>query len=200
MPGAISRVVTAFRTNPGCGFVFGDLEVVNEQSGKRHIEKGRDTYESTLPYEMSVRHPTMFVRTEVYWQMGTFDRGYRQAMDHEFLCRMQSKGINGQYIPSVLSVMRQGGISDVNRILTFREVRAISVFYGASRTAAAAYFWFKVVRTYLGRIVDHIGIDAHSRRMVRYWLIGRSKTMWQRLLPKRLVRHHVGSDRPGVIR
>lgn len=200
MPGTIATVIDAFRTNPDRGFVFGDLEVVNEQSGKRHVEKGRDTYESTLPYEMSVRHPTMFVRSETYRRLGSFDGRYRLAMDHEFLCRMTSRGIKGRYIPRTLSVMRQGGLSDVNRILAFSEVRAISALYGGSRTVAAAYFWFKVARTHLGRMVDRLGIDAHSRRMVRYWLIGHSRAIWQRLLPKRLARHHVGSGRPGAIR
>jgi hypothetical protein len=191
--------VEVLKVNPGCGFVFGDLEVVNDRSGKWHIEAGRDTYESTLPYEMPIRHPTMFVRAEVYREIGAFDGRYRQAMDHEFLCRMASKGIRGHYIHHVLSVMRQGGISDVNRIFTFREVHAISVLYGANRAVAVAYFWFKVARTYLGRMVDHLGVDAHSRRLVRYWIIEHTKTLAQRLPLRKLGRHHqIAKDGQGT--
>jgi hypothetical protein len=130
--------------------------------------------------------------------LGSFDGRYRLAMDHEFLCRMMSRGIKGRYIPCVLSVMRQGGLSDVNRILAFREVRAISALYGGSRTVAAAYFWFKVARTHLGRMVDRLGIDAHSRRMVRYWIVDHIKAAGQKLLPRRPLKHEADSDGRGI--
>jgi glycosyltransferase involved in cell wall biosynthesis len=181
LPGTVTLAVDALRKNPGYGFICGDLQVLNQKTGKWHTEKGRDNYEGVLRYEMSVLHPTVFARKEIYDSTGLFDSRFRIALDYEFMCRLASKGVKGRYIPRIFTAMRQGGLSDVQRIATFVEVRKISVICGSNRFLAAAYFWFKVMRTYLGQMIDRLGIDVDHRRIMRLSLIGLLKRIAKKL-------------------
>jgi glycosyltransferase involved in cell wall biosynthesis len=168
LPETVSTVVDVLIRNPQCGFVFGDLRLINDATGEERIERGVSNYRSILRYDMlNIPHPTIFVRKDIYDRLGLFDTTYRIAMDYEFLCRMTSHEIEGKHIPKTLAVMREGGISESNRIVASREVMDISVSYGLNRFWAGGYFLFKCTRTYLGIALGCIGIDMPKARRLR---------------------------------
>jgi glycosyltransferase involved in cell wall biosynthesis len=168
MPGAISLAVDMFIENQGCGFVYGDLRLVNFAKDFERIERGCLDYRTIIRYDMlNLPHPTMFVRTDVYNQIGLFSLNYRIAMDYEFVRRMASRGVEGRRIPRVLAVMREGGLSETDRITASREVMKISTTYGFNRVLALGYFLFKCTRTYTGKAIEHFGGDMATLRKLR---------------------------------
>lgn len=171
MPATVSTVVDILTQRQDCGFVYGDLGIETQDGVFSHIEKAVPGYERETRFDMlHVPHPTVFVRRTVYDRIGLFDPAYRIAFDYEFIRRMASAGITGEYLPVTLAIMRQGGLSHAQNTRAFREVRDISVRYGYNRGAAACYLYFKLVRTHLGLLFDRLGISALDRRKARTYL------------------------------
>jgi len=57
-------------------------------------------------------HPTLFLRSEVYQQYGTFDISFKIAGDYDFMLRILKNDILIKYLPKVLYKMRVGGESN----------------------------------------------------------------------------------------
>lgn len=166
-PEALKTVATVFVEDNKVGFLYGDLKHIDGSKGCDYIEKGRPDYERILVRDMlNIPHPTVFVRREIYRHLGAFNPRYKVAPDYEFLRRIVSKGVKGQYIPQILAVMRGGGVSERKRLLALREVRAISVVYGYNRALASSYFYVKRLRLMIGRILRGLGISAGTYREV----------------------------------
>ena len=166
-PNALKTIGAFFAQRDDVGFVYGDLKHIEGSGGCDYIEKGRPDYERILVRDMlNIPHPTVFIRREIYVQLGAFNSRYQVAPDYEFLRRIVSKGVKGQYIPQILAVMRGGGVSERKRLLALREVRVISVAYGYNRALASCYFYVKRLRLIVGRILRHLGISAVKYREV----------------------------------
>jgi glycosyltransferase involved in cell wall biosynthesis len=104
-PSALERVAAEMGDSDIC---FGDMQLwKNEQ--KEFIQKGNL---DRLRKEMTINHPTIFVKAEMYKTHGGFDLRYRCAMDYDFMLRLVVKKSRFTYIPSVLANMRWGGVSD----------------------------------------------------------------------------------------
>lgn len=65
---------------------------------------------SKLRLEMSIPHPSAFVRRDVYEKYGGYDLNYRFAMDYEFFLRSRNKLIVTE-IDSVATIMDGFGVS-----------------------------------------------------------------------------------------
>jgi glycosyltransferase len=57
-------------------------------------------------------HPTLFLRSEIYQQYGTFDISFRISGDYDFMLRILKGNISVKYLPKVLYMMRVGGESN----------------------------------------------------------------------------------------
>ena len=86
---------------------------------------------------MALVHPATFVRKRAYEKYGTFDLGYRCAMDRELLLRMYLAGARFQYVDRDFAKMRMGGVSIQSYLgITVPEDVAISIRYGMSPVEA----------------------------------------------------------------
>lgn len=57
-------------------------------------------------------HPTLFLRKEIYAQVGEFDTQFKIAADYDFVLRVFAQPhLKVKYLPQVLMLMRQGGAS-----------------------------------------------------------------------------------------
>ena len=57
-------------------------------------------------------HPTLFLRKEIYAQVGQFDTQFKIAADYDFVLRVFAlPHLKVKYLPQVLMLMRQGGAS-----------------------------------------------------------------------------------------
>lgn len=86
---------------------------------------------------MALVHPATFVRKRAYEKYGTFDLGYRCAMDRELLLRMYLAGARFQYVDRDFAMMRMGGVSIQSYLgITVPEDVDISIRYGMSPVEA----------------------------------------------------------------
>lgn len=108
--------------------MFGDVEFFRPGSPIRTFRR----YSSArfrpdrIAWGWMPAHPALFVRREVFQQVGLFRTDYRIAGDFEFVARAFSKNrLRYRHLPQVLVRMRTGGISTGgwrNTLLLNREV------------------------------------------------------------------------------
>ena len=137
-PDAVEKAVDAIGEYD---VAYGDLQLWHNDRASG-IVKGDHRH---LYREMSVNHPTVFVRRECYQQFGLFDEQYRCAMDYDFLLRLVMAGRGFVHVPGVLANMRWGGVSDVRWRLACWETMQIKDKYLPSRKLAHRLYYVKQV-------------------------------------------------------
>ncbi len=104
---------------------FGDVQFWKNER-REFIQKGNF---SLLNREITIIHPTVFVKRTVYERYGGFDLRYRCAMDYDFLLRLKIKNCSFTYLPCTLANMRWGGLSDSSWITGCKETLEIKNKY-----------------------------------------------------------------------
>ena len=94
--------------------IYGDLKYVQAADITkvlRHWKSG--TFSPTLLRKgWMPPHPTLFLRKEIYAQVGEFDTQFKIAADYDFVLRVFAQPhLKVKYLPQVLMLMRQGGAS-----------------------------------------------------------------------------------------
>ncbi len=119
--------------------VYGDL-LYWKNNEKDMIVEGNIDY---LKYEMSINHPTVFVKTACYKKYGMFNTSYKFAMDYELLIRLKLNGCSFTYIPAVLSNMRWEGESDKNWFRACKELLDIKNKYFQNKKVQNKFYFYK---------------------------------------------------------
>lgn len=111
-PGSIGQIAAAM-TAFGADVVYGDLQYCN---GDRVVRrwKSNDFRPSALKFGWMPPHPTVYVRKEVYEQVGPYDEWFRISADYDMILRIFTAGYKTHYIPEVLVKMNTGGASNRN--------------------------------------------------------------------------------------
>ncbi|HXB90701.1 MAG TPA: glycosyltransferase family 2 protein [Puia sp.] len=135
-PDAVEKVVGIME---GYDVAYGDLRLWKD-GNTDFIVKGDHGY---LGAEMTINHPTVFVRRECYERFGLFDDRYRCAMDYDLLLRLSVEGCRFIYVPAVLANMRWGGMSDVRWRLGCRETMRIKDKYFPGRKLWHRLYYYK---------------------------------------------------------
>ena len=87
---------------------YGDLRLFRNEQPEFIVQGDH----KILGKMMSVNHPTVFVKKEVYDRLGLFNEQYSTAMDYELMVRFASNKCRFVYLPEVLANMRWDGTSD----------------------------------------------------------------------------------------
>lgn len=104
---------------------FGDIQFwKNDQ--KEFIQKGNL---KLLSKEITIIHPTVFVKRKIYESYGGFDLHYRCAMDYDLLLKLKVNNCQFMYLPFILANMRWGGLSDSSWKIGCRETLEIKNKY-----------------------------------------------------------------------
>lgn len=94
--------------------IYGDLKYVQAADITkvlRHWKSGTFS-PSLLRKGWMPPHPTLFLRKEIYAQVGEFDTQFKIAADYDFVLRVFAlPHLKVKYLPQVLMLMRQGGAS-----------------------------------------------------------------------------------------
>lgn len=109
--------------------------------------------------EMTVNHPTCFVRREMYQKYGVFDTKLRYAMDYEFMLRLFLAGERFEEVPTVIANMAFGGLSDKAWKLACQESRDAKVRHGLPAANAALYYRWQIARRGARRWMEAIGLE-----------------------------------------
>ena len=109
---SIGQIATAFEQS-GADVVYGDLQYC---SGGKVVRrwKSNDFDPRALKYGWMPPHPTVYVRREVYQQVGEYDEWFRISADYDMMLRIFTAGYKTHYIPEVLVSMETGGASNRN--------------------------------------------------------------------------------------
>ena len=116
----LSYVVKQFEDQNVQG-VYGDLKYVQKEDLTKVIRywKSGEYSKGKFLQGWMPPHPTFYVRKSVYNTFGTYRTDMPSASDYEFMLRViHVKEINLKYLPKVLVLMREGGVS--NRSLKHR--------------------------------------------------------------------------------
>jgi glycosyltransferase len=112
----IQNVVDEFKKNKP-DFIYGDLIYITQKSPHRVIRKwiAGEFKKKKLRYGWMPPHPTIFLKSEVYSQIGGYDRKYKISADYKFILQLFLRSnLSWGYIPRVLVKMRMGGLSTKN--------------------------------------------------------------------------------------
>lgn len=161
---ALQMVLDAFQEEPA-DIVYGDLQYWGED-GKEYVYRADHTL---LPKFMSLNHPAVFVRKELYDRYGLFDENYRLAMDYEILLRFYHNNARFKYLEHTLSHMPLGGISDVNWKRTYGEsCRVRKKYLGESPGLSLSCRW-QMLKRYISNLVSHLGLESVKKFYRRHF-------------------------------
>lgn len=155
----VKKVVEAISSYDVC---YGDLRYWKKEKPEV-VFTGDHRY---LQHEMTLNHPTVFIRRSIYQQFGQFDLAYKYAMDYDLLLRLKLKGCRFIHIPEVLANMRWEGISDQQWLKACREVSAIKNKYMPHKALGTRLYFLKQITSIsTGKFLQSI----HLHKVVRFY-------------------------------
>ena len=111
-PESIGQIAAAMEVE-NVDVVYGDLQYCK---GPKVVRRWKSNAYNpcVLKFGWMIPHPTMYVRKEVYEQVGEYDEWFRISADYDMILRILKAGYKTAYIPHVLVCMEVGGASNKN--------------------------------------------------------------------------------------
>jgi glycosyltransferase involved in cell wall biosynthesis len=158
----VSSVVAA--VDHGARFVYGDLVYVRQADTSRVVRywRGRPYTPSFFERGDVPPHPTLFVRSDVYAEVGGFKANdFRLSADYEFMLRAFGRhGSSARYVPRTLVRMRLGG--ETNRSIR-NILQANFEVLEAWRVNGRSAPWYLMPVRFLKRIKQFVSHGADTR-------------------------------------
>ena len=154
---AIEKMVAAFESDPALGVVCGALQFWHGAEREFICQ----SVPHLLERDMTVTHPSCFVRSEVYHTYGLFEQEYKLAMDYELLLRFKKQGVKFTALNIVLTNMQHSGISEINWKKALEEThRARKVLLKSSFFASTSYYYFILAKRLLRIFMENFGLNS----------------------------------------
>lgn len=141
----------------GVDAVFADAGFIDEPIRDRFVRRYRSSIfaRALVPFGIMPAHSTLFLRRRLFEKFGIFDPTYKIAGDFELIARFfYLHRASFAYVPSVLTVMRIGGVSTrgmaSSRIISREILRAC-------RSNRIYSNWFMVRARYIWKIRELLG-------------------------------------------
>ena len=116
---------------------------------------------SFLNHEMSINHPTVFVKRHCYQQYGLFDTNYKYAMDYDYVLRLEVNNCSFIHVPQILANMRWEGVSDKYWLETCKEALSIKNKYLPDKKFTNWLYFFKQVTAIsFGKFLQRIKLSG----------------------------------------
>lgn len=109
---SIGQIAAAFESSQA-DVVYDDLQYCRGGKVVRRW-KSNAFNPRALKFGWMPPHPTVYVRKEVYEQVGLYDEWFRISADYDMLLRIFTAGYKTHYIPEVMVSMETGGASNKN--------------------------------------------------------------------------------------
>ena len=109
----IADVANVYENNPNIDGVYGDLIFVKRFNIVKKVRSYSSRYFSQwkIRFGLMLPHPTLYLKREVFSNIGFYKSDYRAAADFEFITRLVVRGGELKRLPKVMVKMREGGIS-----------------------------------------------------------------------------------------
>ena len=149
--------------------VYGQIMLLNHNGEVLHaIGDPWKQVKECFKHTMSIPHPSVMHRRDLFEQYGGFDESFYIAGDYEFLLR-ELKTRDAYFIPGLVVVaMRQGGVSSVpeNALAQLHEVRRAQILSGQSYPS---WRWLmSVCRVYIRLFLWIIVGDKAARKLLDF--------------------------------
>ena len=145
---AIEKVVEHFNSTK-TDIVFGNLTKLNSIAGEEFERIETPDY-SRIETTMSIFHPSTFVRSSVYKELGMFNTKFKVSADYEFVLRCHLNGVNFSYLDYSTTKFRMTGVSNSN-CDSYEEGYQILKMYDLSSQGEMAKLIYKCKRKKLVR-------------------------------------------------
>jgi len=168
-PGAIKNVVDAFiETN--ADVIYGNMfsrEITNVGT----ITKHHVADHSKLKNNMSIFHPSTFIKRQCYLNHGLYNTKYILAADYDYLLKLFLLGKHYYHINKPIANFLQGGLSGSNFPLSVKDnfnIRRQNLNY----LYAMKYFMYQIVKHYyyywrFKLITSIIGINNYNNLKIK---------------------------------
>lgn len=142
-----SNIITSVVDAVGCyDVVHGKMRFVNAD-GKTIKVYGNKNTRLQKYISAPFNHPTMFVRREVYGQIGLFNASYKTAGDYDLMLRIIKQDYRIIYLDQVLINFRTVGVtSAAEELVNPGEIREILINHGLDKVFADLFVWIRVAR------------------------------------------------------
>ncbi len=118
-----------------------------------------------LEREMTLNHPTCFVKTHLYKRIGCFNKKFKIAADYDFLLRAKIAQGYFFYMPIIISNMRYFGVSDTNWVNSYKELFLVKIENRFNLFTSFTYFLFQIIRRLSRILLVKMGLKF----IVRYY-------------------------------
>ncbi len=119
--GVVEALAQAARAHDMPVLLYGDCNILDRHSGEvLHRADGAVSREALLRGQM-MRHPGMLAHRSYFAKYGLFDPDFRIGMDYEWLLR-GALAVRALHVPLLLTNMRAGGVSTVDRTRVVDEI------------------------------------------------------------------------------
>lgn len=111
----IDLIMNEFISNPSLDMIYGNLVYVKSDNVNKIIRywKTRSYYKKYFEHGNVPPHPTLFLKKNVYDQVGYFNLNFKLAADYEFMLRVFKKyNYKSKYINKTFVKMRLGGATN----------------------------------------------------------------------------------------
>ncbi len=111
----LQDVMTCFETDSELSILYGDLVYVKNSDITKFVRNwiSRPYYKRFFENGNVPPHPTLFVKSSVYKEVGLFDLQYKLAADYEFMLRAFKRSVfKARYINRLIVRMRLGGATN----------------------------------------------------------------------------------------
>ena len=143
----VENVVEAYLNNDKPDILYGNVKFFNPETDQSKI-----IYPSilTLKKDMTLNHPTCFLRADLY-KSKLFDISFKICADYDLILFFYMSGKKLLYIDDVITIMRIGGASDNFRLST-KEVYKVQKKYFSIFLASKNYV-IRHVKRFLKNII-----------------------------------------------
>lgn len=107
---AVEKIVDSYRLNAEYDIFHGCLRFVDKH-GNTEAVTGHS--QQVLDYG-TIEHPTCFVRSKCYAEIGSYSTKFRSAADYEWMLRARHRGSKFLFHPHLIANFRRGGMSESN--------------------------------------------------------------------------------------
>lgn len=118
---------------------------------------------------MPFNHPTMFLKKEVFTDVGLFDNSFRYSMDFEFVCRLLKKynldNVGFYFDVNPIVVMKAGGASWNNEVKSIKEAKIALKKHNLWNPKALFHYSMRMLRTYAKKVFSMLGFTF----IVKLW-------------------------------
>ncbi|PCH54310.1 MAG: hypothetical protein COC22_00460 [Flavobacteriaceae bacterium] len=151
----LSTIEATLRKSGTMDLVYGQVQIVKRQSSIVPISPvvGEAWDWKDFRLRSTIPHPSAFTHKHFFERYGVFDESFRNALDYELYLRA-GRSLKTVFVPTLLTWMRDGGMSKNDAYRSYRESKKAQLKNGAlNKVTAWTVYVVYAVRLFISQLV-----------------------------------------------